>query len=502
MSIIPSVAIDTVNIEHTNGKSFGDDVNWWPMFRHDLQHTGYSTSKAPDTNNVLWNYSIGNASRQFSNPVVAYGRVYIGSSDSRNKNVYCLDACNGEYIWSYKTGALVQSTAAVANGKVYVASNDCNVYCLDAITGRYIWSFWIGEWIYSSPAVVDGKVYIGSYYYHADYNVYCLDANTGDLIWNYTTGANVWSSPAVANGKVYIGSMDCNVYCLDATTGEYIWSYPTMGGVYYSPAVANGNVYVGSYDDNLYCLDAINGSCIWSYTTEGVSSSPAVADGKVYFGSYDDKVYCLDANTGNYIWSYKTRFWVDSSPAVADGKVYVGSNDNNFYCLNANTGAHIWNYTTGDDVFSSPAVADGKVYVASDDFNVYAFGILEPNAPTVPEIVGPKKCRPDVLYNFTFKSESPLGRDLFYWIEWADGSNSGWLGPFDSGVEITESHSWDTVGKYPIQARTKDINGLVSCWGVLEVTVPRNRAKSYLWYQWFLERFPLLERLLSLIRIC
>ena len=36
----------------------------------------------------------------------------------------------------------------------------------------------------SSPAVADGRVYVGS----DDGRVYCLDASTGAQVWNYTTG--------------------------------------------------------------------------------------------------------------------------------------------------------------------------------------------------------------------------------------------------------------------------------------------------------------------------
>ena len=31
----------------------------WAMFHHDLQHSGYSTSTAPSTNNILWSYTTG-----------------------------------------------------------------------------------------------------------------------------------------------------------------------------------------------------------------------------------------------------------------------------------------------------------------------------------------------------------------------------------------------------------------------------------------------------------
>jgi len=218
-------------------------VDWWPMFHHDLSHSGYSTSTGPTTNNTIWNDTIG---------------------------------------WG------VGSSPAVADGKVYVGSDHGNVYCLDALTGAQIWNFTTGNWTYSSPAVADGKVYIGS----LDKKVYCLDAFTGASIWNYTTGDEVWSSPAVADGKVYIGSFDGKVYCLDALTGASIWNYTTDHWVYSSPAVADGKVYAAS--DRVYCLDALTGAHIWSYTiVGGVGSSPAVADGKVYIGSPNDGVYAF-----------------------------------------------------------------------------------------------------------------------------------------------------------------------------------------------------------------
>ena len=67
----------------------------------------------------------------------------------------------------------------------------------------------------SSPAVANGVVYIGS----DDDNVYALNASTGALLWQYTTGNSVSSSPAVADGVVYVGSNDDNMYALNASTG-------------------------------------------------------------------------------------------------------------------------------------------------------------------------------------------------------------------------------------------------------------------------------------------
>ena len=84
-------------------------VDWWSTFRHDVTHTGDSTSTAPITNQLpqlLWNYTTGN-SIDYSSPAVVNGVVYVGSTDDY---VYALNAATGGYIWSYKTGSSVDSS--------------------------------------------------------------------------------------------------------------------------------------------------------------------------------------------------------------------------------------------------------------------------------------------------------------------------------------------------------------------------------------------------------
>jgi parallel beta-helix repeat protein len=351
------------------GSMLASTMYSWPMFHHDLSHTGYTESPAPNTNQTQWSFATGGS--VCSSPAVADGRVYVGSDDGK---VYCLDAETGASKWSFATGGSVCSSPAVADGRVYVGSTDRKVYCLAASTGELFWNYTTGNYVSSSPAVADGKVYVGSY----DGKVYCLNAYTGASVWNYITGDMVVSSPAVAIGRVYVGSGDGKVYCLDAETGALLWNYTAGLEVCSSPAIVDGKVFVGSagsdYGD-VYCLDAETGARTWAYRTFGaVSSSPAVADGRVYVGSDDGTVYCLNAYTGASIWNYTTSDMVVSSPVIADGKVYVGSYDGTVYCLNAYTGASIWNYITGDCVESSPAVADGVVYAGSYDHKVYAFG--------------------------------------------------------------------------------------------------------------------------------
>ena len=242
-----------------------DGVDWWPMFHHDLNHTGTSTSTGPTTNNTLWNYTTGG--QVDSSPAVAGDLVYVGSYDD---NVYCLNATNGAVVWTYTTGSYVESSPAVVNGLVYVGSDDGNVYCLNATNGAVVWTYTTGSFVFSSPAVASDFVYVGS----SNGHVYCLNATNGAVVWTYTTGWFVYSSPAVVGGLVYVGSLDDSVYCLNATDGTLVWNYTTGGWVWSSPAVVNGVVYVGSEDGNIYAFGP--SSANYDVSIEGVIASKSV----------------------------------------------------------------------------------------------------------------------------------------------------------------------------------------------------------------------------------
>jgi outer membrane protein assembly factor BamB len=424
-------------------------VDWWPMFHHDLTHTGYSTSTAPNTNQTLWTYTTGSA--VYSSPAVFGGMVYVGSD-----KVYALNASTGSLVWSYTTGSYMRSSPAVFGGMVYVGSD--KVYALNASTGSLVWSYTTGGQVYSSPVVADGRVYVGS----SDSRVYALDVSTGALVWNYTTGASVVSSPTVVGGVVFVGSEDNRVYALNEMSGAQIWNYTTGNLVDSSPAVAGGMVFVGSYDGNVYAMNASTGAYKWNYTTGNwVASSPAVAGGTVYVGSTDGKVYALNAATGAYLWNYTTGDSVYySSPAVAGGMVFVGSYDGNVYAMNAITGARAWSYTTGAWVVSSPAVVGGVVFVGSYDGNVYAFGIV----PLVVSI-SPSSVVMDVGQSQLFTS-SVTGGISPYTYQWFLNDT-----PVSGATGATWTFTPDSSNSFAVYLNVVDNVGLSAKSNIVSITV-------------------------------
>ena len=129
--------------------------------------------------------------------------------------------------------------------------------------------------------------------------------------------------------------------------------------------------------------------------------------------------------------------------------------------------------------------------------------IYENTPPEKPIINGPNIGKPETIYEYSFNSIDPEGLDIAdYIVNWGDDSGEEKItGPFVSGEEVKANHTWDDKKEYTIKARAKDSLGAESNWSEFVVNIPRFRTTYYTLFYRFLERFPLLERLLSLIRV-
>jgi nitroreductase len=123
------------------------------------------------------------------------------------------------------------------------------------------------------------------------------------------------------------------------------------------------------------------------------------------------------------------------------------------------------------------------------------------NPPEVPDIDGPTYGSAGTSYTYIFNSVDPDSDDVYYYIRWGDGHIEYWDGPHQSGLNIEINHTYEKQGTYLIEAKVKDTNNAESEWAEFEVTIPRNKAINLSIFQRFLERFPILERLLSLIKV-
>ncbi|MBV9993064.1 MAG: PQQ-binding-like beta-propeller repeat protein [Alphaproteobacteria bacterium] len=299
-----------------------------------------------------------------SSAAVADGSVYVGSSDA---NLYAYDVATGAKRWSFPTNGSVASSPAVDGDLVFFGSDDATVYAVTT-AGKLVWqSEATGGKVEGSPVVADGKVFIGS----DDKNLYAFDEKSGEKKWNALTGGAIRGTPAVADGVVYVGSYGRYVYALNEWTGERIRRYKVNGQVNGSPAVVNGILYVGSGDGNIYAFN-LDGSALWSFpTTAYVAASVTVANGVVYAASTNGQLFAIDPHKGQQIWSVSDPFNTStySSPAYANGVLYLGGMNGGVYAYDASNGALLWFAAKPAAVYASPTVSDGVVYVGSHNAN-------------------------------------------------------------------------------------------------------------------------------------
>jgi hypothetical protein len=108
--------------------------------------------------------------------------------------------------------------------------------------------------------------------------------------------------------------------------------------------------------------------------------------------------------------------------------------------------------------------------------------------PTAPVIVGPDEGVAGVEYNYTFVATDPDNHTVMYHVDWGD-TNSDYTDYFESGKEVTLSHTWNETGEYTIRARAEDQYGEMGPEGTLHVTMPKTKVLYNSLILRLLERF-------------
>ncbi|RFZ95025.1 hypothetical protein D0C36_05725 [Mucilaginibacter conchicola] len=179
---------------------------------------------------VIWAYNTGDIIVS-SSPVISNGVVFIGN---RSGILNAINITDGSLKWqaSFDGISLEHARLLVNNGAIYLAgwysTPDFNkrgsLYAVKESDGSRIWTALENQGFTSGPALADGVIFINS----DNRNIYAVDANTGKEIWNRDVTAN-GAIPAVAGGLVFAGGGGSNVYhVLDAKNGNEIWSMPLI----------------------------------------------------------------------------------------------------------------------------------------------------------------------------------------------------------------------------------------------------------------------------------
>ena len=181
---------------------------------------------------VAWTASIGEGSgkggRLGGGPVVADGKVF--TMDTQGV-VRAFDASNGSQLWSSRFGEIGDNRASIYGGgvaydggRVYATNGLGYVAALDAGNGGQVWVVRPGGPLRGEPSVADGAVYVMS----QDNQLYSLKASDGSTNWSNAAALEIagvfgTAAPAYAQGTVVAGfsSGELNAYRYE--NGRQVW---------------------------------------------------------------------------------------------------------------------------------------------------------------------------------------------------------------------------------------------------------------------------------------
>jgi len=153
-------------------------------------------------------FTVSSGSYTGASPAVRLGNAYYGTFDNE---VLGVSLTQHKITWRYQHPTRkfpFYSSAAVTQDRVVVGGRDKMVHGLN-LAGKNVWTFATRARVESSPAVAGGKVFVGS----NDGRFYVLSLSNGNKLWEFTAGAPLSASPAIANGRIVIGSQDGKLYC-------------------------------------------------------------------------------------------------------------------------------------------------------------------------------------------------------------------------------------------------------------------------------------------------
>jgi len=177
------------------------------------------------------------------------------------------EALTGKKLWEFdlnpkdsvwpKTRNEVVATPVIWENKVFIANGQDpehgegvgHLYAIDATkrgditqSGK-VWQFDKIRRSISTAAIADGLVYI------PDFSgfLHCLDLQTGQEVWQHDMLAAVWGSALVADGRVYLGDEDGDIVVLATGKTKKVIATQNMGSAVYATAVpAHGRLYVNN----------------------------------------------------------------------------------------------------------------------------------------------------------------------------------------------------------------------------------------------------------------
>ncbi|WP_277968240.1 PQQ-binding-like beta-propeller repeat protein [Sphingomonas echinoides] len=289
--------------------------------------------------NRAWSVTIdggSNRQRLGAAPVIAGGKLY---AIDVNAMVHAYSASTGASVWEANIATADKKArsarfgggVSVDEGKVFATDGLGDVVALDAGTGKELWRAKPGAPLRGAPSVANGQVYVLS----QDNQLYVLSQADGTVVWTAsgsieTQGVFGVAAPAVSQGTVVAGfsSGELNAYRYE--NGRTLWqdalsrssistSVSSLADIDADPVIDRGIVFAVGQGGRMVALEIVSGQRLWEQNFAGIST-PWVAGEWVFIVTDDARLVCLARATGKVRWISQLRHF-ESEKIQKDGTI-------------------------------------------------------------------------------------------------------------------------------------------------------------------------------------
>ena len=359
-----------------------------------------------------WRARIAGSSKRArlaASPVVADGKVF--AMDVKGQ-VHAFDATTGRELWTRGISAAKtadgkerekesQASRVVFGGgvsydagKLYATNGLGDVATFDATTGQQGWVVRPGGPLRGAPTVANGHVYVVS----QDNQLFALKVEDGAVVWNEAAtlelaGVFGVAAPAAASGTVVAGfsSGELNAYRYE--NGRVVWqdalsrtsistAVASLSDIDADPVIDQGRVYAVGQGGRMVALELNTGQRLWELSIAGIST-PWVAGEWLFVVTDDARLLCIARTSGKVRWITQLDRWRDAKskkgpiswtgPVLGGDRLILGSTDGALVNVNAATGAIQSTGKAGGAVRLAPVLAKETLYVLDDNGTITAW---------------------------------------------------------------------------------------------------------------------------------
>jgi outer membrane protein assembly factor BamB len=333
-----------------------------------------------------------------SPPVVAGGRVFTIDTTS---TVRAFDAQTGAAVWATQFGtergnsaSLYGGGVAVEGGRVFATNGLGFVAALDATNGGIVWSVRPGGPLRGAPSVADGTLYVTS----QDNQIYSLKMADGTTNWSNAASleiAGVFGSaaPAIGQGTIVAGfsSGELNAYRYE--NGRLVWQdalsrtsmstgVASLSDIDADPVIDGGQVFAVGQGGRMVALELNSGQRLWELNISGIAT-PWVVGEWVYVVTSDAKLIALARSNGKVRWINQLPGYQKEKskrgqisyvgPVLAGGRLIVAGSNGVLVNVDPDNGSFQSQTGVGAGVSLAPVVANSTLYILDDKGQLHAY---------------------------------------------------------------------------------------------------------------------------------